>query len=487
MRLGIRRATPDRRGEPTLKDLIGMLQAPSLAASAGGWSAPSGGQAWSRRARRAAAFAIAAAVVAAGTPSAIREREAQLRNVDHAAGPAIDASAFLDTLGVNTHLSWTGTPYADPGRVADQLNYLGIRNLRDDFALNARSYQVVGDMMARGFRFDLVSGGDIKTFLGAVRDLQLAHPAGMIAIEGPNEVDNWPVKYDGQTGVQAAARYQHDLFKAAKAEPALAKVPVYNLTFAAVTASRRLGDLSPYADYANVHLYYGAGQPAYGWSPDDSVYHWSSWLDSGRLAAKGRPIVITETGATATPAWGGGVDEATQARQILNSLMDAASTGVAALYVYELVDGMNNGPNDEKSHYGLFRWDGSPRPAAAAVRNLISILRGGSTAGSAGATGALDYAIAGVPKWGGHLLFQRADGTKAIVVWAEPDIWDERKRTPIAPPNIAITIKLAAAAKVAIYDPLQDAHAMRSLGTTAQVGLDLTDHPVIVEIGDATR
>jgi hypothetical protein len=394
---------------------------------------------------------------------------------------AISAAAFRNTLGINTHLSWTNTPYADLAQVADQLNYLGIHNLRDDFRLDSPTYDAVGTMMARGFKFDLISGGDMATFLGAVHKLQVAHPGGVIAIEGPNEVDGWAINHAGLTGYAAAIRYQRDLFSGARSDAALAKISVYNLTVAAVAASRNLGDLSPYANYANVHLYYGAGQPAYGWSPHDSTYFWSSWIKSGRLAAPGRPIVVTETGASATPAWGGGVDDNTQARQILNSLMDAAKTGVSATYIYELVDGMNNGPADEKSHYGLFRWDGSPRPAAVAVHNLTHILGEGSDVG-AYAGGALDYVIHGVPQWGGHMLFQEGDGSKDIVVWAEPDIWDETAKLAIAPPNTPITIDLATPAKVSIYDPLRSSTPVQVLGTTGHVSLTVTDHPLIVEI-----
>ncbi|MDB5460831.1 MAG: hypothetical protein JWO72_2572 [Caulobacteraceae bacterium] len=395
---------------------------------------------------------------------------------------AISAAVFLNTLGVNTHLSWTKTPYVNLAQIGNHLNYLGIHNLRDDFRLDAQTYDAVGAMMALGFKFDLISGGDMATFLGAAHKLGIAHPGGLIAIEGPNEVDGWRVNYAGLTGYTAAIKYQQALFSKVKSDAVLVKIPVYNLTVAAVAASKNLGDLSPYADYANVHLYYGAGQPAYGWSPNDGAYSWSSWITSGRLAAPGRPIVVTETGASATPAWGGGVDENTQARQILNSLMDAARTGVSATYIYELVDGMNNGPADEKSHYGLFRWDGSPRPAAVAVHNFTHILGDGSHMAAGDTGGALDYVIRGVPQWGGHLVFQEGDGAKDIVVWAEPDIWNETAKTAIAPPNTPITVDLATPAKVSIYDPLRSSAPVQMLGTTSHVSLNVTDHPLIVEI-----
>jgi hypothetical protein len=432
----------------------------------------------------AACVALGAVALASVVLLAQRDRAPSGRAPDHAAYPAIEASAFLDSLGVNTHLSWPTTPYANLNQVASQLNYVGIRRLRDDFGQTADSHAAVGVLMAQGFQFDLISGGDLGAFQKAVRALALAHPGGVIAIEGPNEVDGWDVKHAGLTGMPAAIRYQRDLFTAVKADPVLAWIPVYNLSVAGVNSSRKLGDLSAYADCANVHLYYGGGQPAYGWSPYDNGHHWSAWMTSGRLAAPDRPLVLTETGATATPAWGGGVDEETQARQILNSLMDAARTGLAGIYLYELVDSHNKGPADDQSHYGLFRWDGSPRPAAVALHNFTRILGLGAEGAGRRGHGTLDYAIDGVPDWGGHLLFQEADGAKDIVVWAEPDIWNESAKTRTPPPRTPITIDLARPARVAIYDPLRGAAPVQVLGTTKRVTLSVTDHPMIVEIKD---
>lgn len=393
----------------------------------------------------------------------------------------------MDSLGVNTHLSWPGTPYSNLARVTDELNYLGIRNVRDDFRPTPLGYAAVDAMMARGFKFDLISGPALQPFLSAVRRLRLAHGAGLLAVEGPNEVDGWRVRHAGMSGYPAAIRYQQDLFEAVRADPGLRGVLVYNLSVAAVGATQGLGDLARYADAANVHIYYGAGQPAYGWSPGDTAHHWASWLESGRHAAKGRPVVVTETGSSATPAWGGGVDEAAQARQILNSLMEAAKTGVSRVYLYELVDGMNNGPQDEKSHYGLFRWDRSPRPAASAIHNLVRILGGGARVTGKDAISPLDYSIEGAPAWGGCVLFDGYDGAKAIAVWAEPDIWDERSRTPIAPPVVPITIRLRRASQIAVYDPLLSARPVRSAVPATDVTVQLTDHPVIVEVGAANR
>src|SRR5262249_22320951 len=73
-------------------------------------------------------------------------------------------------------------------------------------------------------------------------------------------------------------------------------------------------------------------------------------------------------------------------------------------------------------------------------------------------------------------------GTKDIVVWAEPDIWDEKHHTPIAAPITPVTIDLPSPASVAVYDPLKGSAPVQVLGSTSRIVLNVTDHPLIVEL-----
>jgi hypothetical protein len=405
---------------------------------------------------------------------------------------AASASGFLASLGVNTHLSWPGTPYADLDRVERELSYLGLSNIRDDAIATPQTLGALDALAGRGVRLDLLAHPDLAGALRLATALEAAHPGAVRALEGLNEVDGWSPRYAGLTGYAAAIRFQQDLWTRTRADPRLTRVAVYNTTVSAIVGSRRLGDLAAYADDANVHIYYGGGQPAYGWSPQDPTFAWTRWLASAQADAPGRPTVVTETGAAASArnARGRvGVDAPTQAKQILNSLMDAARSGVAATYIYELADSRNNGPADAESRYGLFDWSGAARPAAVAIHNLTRILGAGGP--PARGPGALTYALSGTPAQGGQMLFEmlfeQGDGAYDLVVWAEPDIWDEAADRPIAAADTPLRLTLAQAAQVSIYDPMLAAAPVRALGTTRQASFDVTDHPIIVQVRPVVR
>jgi hypothetical protein len=333
----------------------------------------------------------------------------------------------------------------------------------------------------------MIANTNLSGFMTLANNLESAHPGGILAVEGLNEVDGWSPSYNGLTSYAAAIKFQQDLYTTVKADSALNGVSVYDTTVAGITDSQNLGNLSAYADDANAHIYYGGGQPAYGWSPNDSTYYWTSWLNSADTAAPGRPTVVTETGATTTGLNANGyvgVDQTTQAKTILNSLMDAAKDGVAKTFIYELMDSHNNGATDPESNYGLFNWDGSAKPAAVALHNFTSILSAGG--GLSGTPGSLGYSISGVPQWGGQMLFEQGNGTYDIVVWAEPDIWNESTNSATAAPNTSVSVTLDSAANVSIYDPLTGTSAVQSLGTTNQVNVNVTDHPIIIQVSSAS-
>ena len=184
---------------------------------------------------------------------------------------------------------------------------------------------------------------------------------------------------------------------------------------------------------------------------------------------------------TSAPLAANGVDETVQAKQILNTVMDAALHGNAATYLYELVDSHPDATNaSTEAHYGLFRQDWSAKPAAMALHNLTTIL----TTGTGDASGAaVDYTLSGLPATGASLLFHEANGAHDIVVWAEPDIWNEAAHAEIAAPNTAVTVNLGATYHaVAVYDPLQGATPVQVYADVNAVTLNVTDHPLVVEL-----
>jgi Ca2+-binding RTX toxin-like protein len=384
---------------------------------------------------------------------------------------ASSAANFIASIGVNTHLSATSTPYGNLSAVESDLSYLGLHAIRDNVANTTQEYNALSALAAMGVKVDMIANSDLTGFMSLANKLDTAHPGAVLAVEGLNEVS---------PGSTSAAQMQQTLYNDVKADPLLAGAGIYNLSLAGPTQFG--SSLASSATYANAHIYYGGGQPAYGWSPNDSTYWWSTYLKAAQASAPGLPTVVTETGATTAVGNQSsvGVDQATQAKQILNSVMDAAKSGVSMTYIYELMDSHNNGASDSESHFGLYNWDGTPKLAATAIHDLTTILTSHGTLN--GAAGSLDYTVSGLPQWGGQMLLEQGDGTYDVVVWAEPDIWNENSSTPITAPNTAITLNLANAASVSIYDPMTGTSAVQSLGTTNKAVFNVTDHPLIVQI-----
>ena len=210
------------------------------------------------------------------------------RPVDQRRERTMRAAAFLDALGVNTHIG--SEPYNDPAKLASLLSYLGIRNVRQSSPIDALSLSNMQALGKLGARFDLIiNGGGPVNLAGALGTAREMAPY-LNAIEGVNEAAIWPVSYGGLGGVDAAVALQKDLYAAVKADPALSQAAVYVFTLGGVDpgAFPSIGDLSAYTDYANVHSY-----PPHGLRPCFVIH---AAIDGGRTNAPSKPVVLTETG-----------------------------------------------------------------------------------------------------------------------------------------------------------------------------------------------
>jgi hypothetical protein len=119
---------------------------------------------------------------------------------------------FLNSLGVNTHI---GQGEDNISRCAEAIKYAGIRNIREDGR--------------PGFDWSIIARAGIGMDMGApvsdnISDI-LDRAKGLkkigvniIAIEGPNEPNNWAVKYEGEESgenltAQPIARFQRDMYE----------------------------------------------------------------------------------------------------------------------------------------------------------------------------------------------------------------------------------------------------------------------------------
>jgi hypothetical protein len=378
------------------------------------------------------------------------------------------AADFIGSLGVNTHIGQVG--YAAKTVMAD-LAYLGLGKVRDHAIgpkTTAAHAAALGDLANAGIKFDWLAGGALAPTLADLNTFLSAHPGAISTIEGPNEVNNFPISFGGLTGAAAAQAYQLTLDQDVKADLPSTSIPVLDLTGAAQVAGS--------ADAANAHVYPGAGE-----QPSSAVGQAVRLLQA---AMPGEAAYITEAGYSTLSGMPGGVDDATQAKLTLNLIMDATSLGVSSTYLYDLID---DGPDPTgkvlADHFGLFTTTGLAKPSAVAIHNLTSILADTGASAQSFIPTALNYTITGLPASGLSLVIEKSSGVYDLVVWAEPDIWNPTTHAAIAAPTESVTVNFPTkAVQVSVFDPLASASPIATSSNTSAVTVGVSDHPVIIQV-----
>jgi hypothetical protein len=397
---------------------------------------------------------------------------------------AMPAGAFVQTLAVITHVNYTDGAYANVRNVADDLAWLGIQHVRDGSPGKSAPFSSYLYLAEHGVRFNFLMGSNFMESIPRVAELNALVPGSVAAIEGPNEVDNFPVTYQGVKGPSAALAIQREIYQHVRATPELAGVPIYDLTGYDL---KSVESRAHSADYANQHVYPQNGeQPTYNANGD-------RWMPSAINSVRKfqLPIVLTEFGYFSSPQAGWymlGVDEPTQAKGVLNGYMDAAAAGVKRTYVYELLDEKPDPQNkNDEMHYGLFRNDNSPKVVAHAIRNLTSILNASKARhAKTAARDTLAYTLSGMPVSANSLLLQKKDGRFVLALWNETPIWDRAKGTPLVSPPARVELDFGAkASRIDLYDPLVSDAPAESHRDLHQLTVDVPDHVILLEITPA--
>ncbi|MBP8911349.1 MAG: glycosyl hydrolase [Phycisphaerae bacterium] len=413
---------------------------------------------------------------------------------------AVGVGEFLASLGACSAISRRGEKLENTIEAA---KYLGLRWFRVGYESNIPVADLIELHEQTGVRFSygLMSGGvDIARLLTGAR--QLAAADALIALEGNNEPNNWGVTYQGEAGGRdrswlPVAKLQRDLYAAVKADPVLAKYPVWsisengaqtdNVGLQFLTIPEGAGCLMPdgtrYADAANCHNY--MTHPAWPGVHDnqtwiaadptsackvDGLYgnygrtwrrHYPGYSEDELLTL---PRVTTETGVTL----GGSVTERVQAALYLDVFLAQFKRRWSHTCIYLLRDRTDEAGNQT---FGFYRPDYTPRLAATCLHNLTTIL---ADRGSARPSGTLNYSIPNQPATVHDLLLQKSDGTFELVVWGE--------RFAGGSDSVTVNLGTTHAAR-RVYDPTIGTSPTLNLASVQSVPLTLTDHPVILEIG----
>ena len=384
---------------------------------------------------------------------------------------AIQVIEFVKSVGVGVGFYYTadvapGNAYNSDQRIIDALNYSLISRVRFSLAGTYMQPRITTVYNAVHVKYDPF----LCTGWGATLDDQVAWITAnrdeIETVENANEVDNWPVTYHGQTGYAAAIAQQQQFF--ADMQPL--GIPVISTSLGNPANAGNLGDLAPYATYAVSHDYPPNGQQPGAWIPG-----WTTRSDAWTPNAF---TIQTEAGYS-TPPSAIGVSFAAQAKLTLNLLLDSYKDNIYRTYIFELFDEYDGSTTRDYAS-GIFYFDGTPKPSATAIHNMLNWL--GTTGAdtitpSNVANQSLAYSVSNL-NYGQSLLMQRGDGTFVLAVWAEPNI--ANNEADIEAPTQTAQIDLDASTNATIYDPITDTTTQQT-GSRLQVAI--TDHPVFIQLG----
>ncbi len=392
----------------------------------------------------------------------------------------VSAQQFHDSLGVNVKETYWDTIYADWSRtLADVLN-IGFTHLRlginhsSNAGWNARHWGDLRQAVASGLKLDVVvspdcsykgtlSSPDFADCFNALRDQ--VGLAGVESFEFPNEYDisgdpNW---------ASDLTTWSTEIYRSAKA---LGPYPVYGPSIVNQSSIATLGDQSAAVDYGNFHDYRGA----------TTATPLSVALEAARMQpiTGGKPNVATEFGYhnQLSPTDIGaqpGIDEQGAAIYILRQYLEHLADGVSRSYVNQLYD-LNMTSTNSNDRFGLIRSDGTYKPAATALKNLVSMVGTGTPATLA----PLSWGVQAGDQTSDlrYLDIAASDGSHDLVLWRTASVWDRQAKQDLTVTPVPIHV-VGSFAAWQQGDPLQSGAVSDGSGPIA---VNLGADPIVLHI-----
>jgi hypothetical protein len=388
---------------------------------------------------------------------------------------ARSAYAFDDSVGINTHFLYQGTPYrTNYTQVRSLLVGSLIRHIRDGLETSADQtfYNDLNDLASAGIHSMLIT--KLGQTTANVNSFAAQVPQSIEAYEGPNEPDtssdpNWAADTDA---------FQQQLFAAlAGANPVIGPVVTTEAAY------RALGPLSPYVTFGAFQNYYAGRNPGTpGWGATDSLGTYGSLsyqMASALQATPGKALVATESGYDD----GGGspyaVPAAVKARYEQRMLLLAFNAGVKRTYIYELAD---EGTGTTFTTSGLLDGSGNAKPAYYAVADLLGNL---ADTNASFVPSPLAFGLSADPSIQTTLL-EQSNGTYKYLLWIETPSWDPVADAPITVNALPVTISFGAAptsiSAVTFNDTGSPAATTLIPVTSTVYSLLVSDHVTIISI-----
>lgn len=406
------------------------------------------------------------------------------------------AQAFVDSVGVNTHITYTDRNYWDFPQLASTIAELGVRHIRDGQPavagyLNAQSTAGIVTtrmqmLMAAGVKATLISGYPIDPSQAEsyARDQLTVFRYlgnGIAAFEHTNEPDLFAARTDAQWASHLRT-YMPALWQERNADAATLTLPVLAPSVAGASAFQTFGEsFAAQRDvitHCNIHPYPG-GQP-----PESNALR---ALGTCRAFVGDLPVIATETGyhtAINDTSGHNGVSAAAQGIYLPRLFLEYFLQGFTRAHSYELLDEYADPLNNQReAQFGLVRLDWSRKPAFIALRQLLTLLadEGPAFEPSGIELGLSDRNVRLV-------LLEKRDGSFWIALWRPASVFDLGTKADVTVATSPVTLTFGAAPSQVTQHALVDndpASVITPSGTT--LTLNVGAEVIVLEVRGLPR
>ncbi len=388
--------------------------------------------------------------------------------------PARSASSFINSIGVAVHINYIDTAYGKYNEIVKpRLQELGIRHIRDGVSpSDMDTQQKFNDLATLGIKSTLVMDPRGLVPSDAVNIAKNVAPS-IEAVEGPNEWDVQPdLRYKNQTFPEGVRLFQSELYQLIKDDPATANLDVLSPSMAYPENAAQLTNIA--CDFGNMHSYAGGGLPS------DQLE--TRWIPNTQKMCGNKPIIATECGwhnalrddgAPQSP-----ISEEAAAKYVSRLYLEYFNRGIKRAFLYELIDPRQS--DNQDSNFGLLRYDGSPKPAFNALKNLLSILNDSKEDFP---LESLDYTLTGETTNVHKTILQKSNGRFYLILWQEVPSFNTKQKIDISVEQQKTTLTLNTPIReVYAYLPIKSTNSVWQTKNTSILPLNIPDEPLILEL-----
>lgn len=391
---------------------------------------------FNRRGAFKSVFAIALLIaLTAAAISLIETVTSEVVSAQSQAVTAKTADSFIDTVGVNIHLHYNGTPYfyAFDEIVKPKLLESNIRHVRDGLITyrhvnrDTFFYQRVRELARGGIKFDFITAmpnhGNPGSNYDLLDDVYEWSDRSIVTFEGINE----PNIQNNSDWINITRTEHRKLWDTVQNNPLLRNNVKVIAPSPIFYGSYELGDMTSILDFGNGHPYPGGFCPScrnvYGQNVDTIMpeYQGTSGNKTMTVTETGYHNAVNIPGHMHRP-----VSELAGGKYMPRLFFEYFNRGYARTYTYEFIDEYNDTSRTDNEHnFGLLRHDGSEKPAFTALKNVLGVLK---DPGPAFTPGSLRYTLGGDTNDVHQTLLQKRDGTFYLALWLEKPSYETGMR-----------------------------------------------------------